>query len=261
MIEINFNGEFGWELLKSVPYAYHLHLSGVEIKTISCLDTKCLYYFSKNHEERYPFRRGMSGDYWKGNKPFVSIHRKDAPSEFWTPPPYKEIFKEKIKKEKPIFIISNKFNTEWGMKPINYISKLSIIKIINILKNKYKIYYNRPTNIISDNSKIFDLKEKDDVEKNGGILIEKEYKIYNKNFTFNEFQMALFSGCDDFISVQGGSSILSSYFGGSNMILARKGQELTSRSYSWYKKLSGCDISVFNSEDDLIDSISKKYGL
>jgi len=259
MIEINFNGEFGWELLKSVPYAYYLHVSGVPLKTISCLDTKCLYYFSENHEERHSSRIGMSGNHWMGRKPFISIHRKEPPSEFWIPPPYKTIFKQKIKKEKPIFVISNKFNKEWGANPINYISKSSIIKIVNILKNKYKIYYNRPTNIVQDNSKIFDLKEKDDVEKSGAVLMEKEYENYKQILTFNEFQMSVFSECDDFISVQGGGSILSSYFGGSNMILARRGQELTSGSYSWYEKLSGCNVSVFNSEDQMIESIRKKY--
>ena len=45
-------GEFGFELLAVVPYAYWLHRQGFLERTVGGLDTRCLYYFSKNHEER-----------------------------------------------------------------------------------------------------------------------------------------------------------------------------------------------------------------
>lgn len=255
-MEINFNGEFGWELLKAIPYAYSLYLNKVSIKTISCKDTNCLYYFSENHEERHATRSGMSGHHWSGSAPFDSIHRKNPPDkDNWTPPPYKKIFQNKIKSEKPTFIISNKYNTEWGGPPINYISKKSLVEMVSILKNKYKVYYNRSTKITSDNSKILDLNEKEEVKKAGAVLLEEEYENH-KNITFNTFQMMMFAECDKFISVQGGTSILSSYFEGTNFILSRKGQELSSGSYSWYKILSGCDVSVFKDEEEIIKKIT-----
>jgi hypothetical protein len=45
-------GEFGFELLAVVPYAYWLHREGRLERTIGGFDTRCLYYFSENHEER-----------------------------------------------------------------------------------------------------------------------------------------------------------------------------------------------------------------
>ena len=49
-------GEFGFELLAVVPYAYWLYRQGRLERTIGGVDTRCLYYFSENHEER-PVKR------------------------------------------------------------------------------------------------------------------------------------------------------------------------------------------------------------
>jgi hypothetical protein len=257
MNKTNFNGEFGWELLKAIPYAYSIHLKGLPLKTISCADTKCLYYFSKNHEERYKKRSGMSGTHWDSPLPFNTIHRRRAPEgEWWTPPPYKEVYKNTIKQEKPGVVISNKYNMEWGKPPINYISKKGIVEMVETLKSRYKVYYNRPIGIIADNSKTFDLGEKDEAKKAGAILLEEEYENQRDSMTFNQFQMAVLASCDKFVSVQGGTSILSSYFGGTNLILAKAGQELKHNSYSWYKRLSGCKVKVFREEKKIIESLA-----
>jgi hypothetical protein len=73
--------------------------------------------------------------------------------------------------------------------------------------------------------------------------------------TFNTFQMAVLAGAKLFVSVQGGTSILSSYFGGTNLILAKRGQELGCKSYSWYPHLSGCKIGVFKKEEKIVETI------
>ena len=50
-------GEFAFELLAVIPYAYWLHTQGRLDLTVSTADTRCLYYFSKHHEERPVPRR------------------------------------------------------------------------------------------------------------------------------------------------------------------------------------------------------------
>lgn len=257
MAETNFNGEFGHELLKATPYAYSLHLKGGLSKTISCKDTKCLYFFSENHEERYEKRHIQSGTKWKDPLPFGTVHRKEPPeSKHWIPPPYKEFFRNKIKQERPIVVISNKYNLEWDRPPINFIPAEILIKIVEVLKGKYKVYYNRPTQLTPDNSEIFDLKEKEVAKQAGAILLEEEYELHKEKMTFNTFQMAIFAECERFVSVQGGNSVLASYFGGTNLILAKRGQELGCNSFSWYSKLSGCKISVFGKEESLVKAAS-----
>lgn len=49
---IDFHGEFDQELRYAVPFAYWHYLNGTLAKTISYKNTKDLYFFSKNHEER-----------------------------------------------------------------------------------------------------------------------------------------------------------------------------------------------------------------
>lgn len=253
--KINFNGEFGWELLKAVPYAYSLHTRGLLLKTISCRDTRCLYYFSPDHDEMHQKRMGGSGSNWKDSLPFDSIHRSSPPDKAnWCPPPYRQHFEGRIVQDQPAIVISNKYNTEWERPPINFISRKSLIEIIVVLKDRYKVYYNRPTSIVGDNSPILNLGEKDEVREAGATLVEEEYQNYKSQMTFNEFQMCLMAGCDKFISVQGGTSILSSYFGGENLILSKAGAELKCKSYSWYPLLSGCNVRVFREDVKLVEA-------
>lgn len=255
MKETNFNGEFGWELLKAVPYAHSLHIKGIPFKTISCRDTRCLYYFSPDHEERHQRREMMSGSHWYDPMPFGSIHRGKPPDRnHWSPPPYKEFYRDRLPQEKPAVVISNKYNVEWDGPPINFISRECLVKLVETLGARYRVYYNRPTSIVEDNSPNLDLGEKETVRAAGATLVEDEHQRRGAGMTFNEFQMCLLAGCERFISVQGGTSILSSYFGGTNLILTKRGPELEWGSYSWYPLLSGCDVRVLGDEEGLVEA-------
>ena len=56
--------------------------------------------------------------------------------------------------DKPLLVISNKFQTEWGQNPVNYINLSSLSKIFELCKDKFQIVYNRPssTDITNDAS-------------------------------------------------------------------------------------------------------------
>ena len=62
---------------------------------------------------------------------------------------------------------------------------------------------------------------------------------------YNTTQMKVMANCDYFISVCGGNSILSSYFGGTMMSYIHKGKELRPNYFgenSYFRKLSNAKI-------------------
>ena len=261
-METNYNGEFGFELQLVIPYAYYLHKNNLLKKTTSSLMTKELYYFSKNHEEKYK-KRCHNPNLKTPNK---TPHVKELNYDKYTPPPYKSIYKnDYFVYDKPILIIHNKFNSEWGVRPINFINEKTLNEIFKLYNNKYTIIYLRPgnKNIVTDNSKEFNLNENPLLEQyniiNGNKLYEESKEKYNIN-NFNHFQLLIHANCNHFISVQGGNAVLASYFGGKNVIFAKRGQELGSCSYEGhYKKYSNCKISHSNNYADFIKLIKKNF--
>src|SRR5210317_2226088 len=94
MKEVVFKGEFGYELILSVPYAYYLHINNQLSSTRSVKDTRCFYYFSKNHIEdsniRNPHYRHVQGS------SFYELHTASPDFSKWVAPPYKEIYENNI---------------------------------------------------------------------------------------------------------------------------------------------------------------------
>ena len=129
--------EFGYELLSSVPYAYNLHLKGELGETISAFDTSCLYFFSPKHTETNCQRSWDNmGKLWKDNFPNIKIHRPQLDWDLFTPPPFKEFYKDKsIKFEKEVIVIFNRYNKEWNEPPINYLDLKTLDILFNMLSN------------------------------------------------------------------------------------------------------------------------------
>ena len=70
----------------------------------------------------------------------------------------------------------------------------------------------------------------------------------------------LHSNCEHFISVQGGNCVLASYFGGTNIIFARAGAELSCNAYNGhYKRYSNCNVLHHNNYKDLLTCIKSNY--
>ena len=91
-------GEFAFELLAVVPYAYWLHRQGRLEHTVSTPDTRCLYWFSPRHEERpsrgatcdhrVPDRRGGLAALRPSPR---SPNARHGP---WIPPPYRDVYRD-----------------------------------------------------------------------------------------------------------------------------------------------------------------------
>lgn len=271
--------EFTLELYGAIPYAYWLYKHDMLKKTISCKDTKCFYYFSPNHKEKYDKR------WWdypatekeKGWSQYQNINIEGIVFDRqWLLPPYKEVYSglEDFNFNKPLLVITNKCNSEWGHVPIHYFSAETLAILFENLKDKYQIIYNRPfRTIIMDNSSIFFLPREDETLEAYPEVVTTDqlYQEWKYKYTFNHLQLKLYANCNKFISVVGGAAALCTLFGGTIIVQVRYGELHNTNAYrTWMPKISGSNIipvedlwdkRINNQPNDfkLIDKVMEKY--
>ena len=261
---IEYHGEFQQELTFVLPFAYWHFLNGTLRKTISCDDTKELYFFSDNHEELHEKRDWLNN---AKNFEFPNMtHSISFSYKKWTPVPLKQHYKNDLLIfEKPILVIANKFNIEWENDPINFINVSALDRVIRLYKHKYQIIYNRPlsTQIVSDGSDILDLEEygwlrnnHPDVILMNDLYIKHQLAVNN----FNHLQLMVYANCSRFISVHGGTAALASYFGGVNIIFSKSGLEhLFNEFATIFPALSGATILHAKNENEIFKYLEEYY--
>jgi hypothetical protein len=235
--------------------------------TLGAKDTEDLYYFSPRHYECFSNRMFLP----LRGYPIEDIHVADLDLSQWIAPPYKEIYKNShFVWDKEIVVLFNKYNSEWNGPPITFLDKEILGELIFSLENRFQVVYVRPTakEILDDTSMNYDLNEYAYIREKfpNTILIQDLHRRYPE-LTYNALQMRLFSNCDSFVSVQGGAAILCSYFGGTNVIYARKGPtrsrtaaELEVDAYNrWYHEFSGCRIVHADDYESLLRSVEEQF--
>src|SRR5579871_237708 len=248
-------GEFAFELLAVVPYAYWLHRNGRLRLTQSTADTKCLYYFSPRHQELSGQRSYVPvTEYPNG---ITSIRRFDAhafPERLdttqWIPPPYKLTYRNTtFRWSKELCIVCNKFTREPSLlfhRAVNFISVPDLLKLLQMLTPRYQVVYvrPRPSDIINDHQAIRPFGDFEAIQSRfPDVVTIQQLHASHPEFTFNELQMRVFANCERFISVLGGSSYLASYFGGTNIVYAREGWEVRCNAYAnWFHLFSGAQV-------------------
>ena len=267
-VHVKFTGEFGYELLAVLPYAYFHFLQGSLRSSESCGDPSVakLYYFSPHHTHnescvRDDFQNLIKEFGWRSG-----LHGSPIPAT-WYPPPYASHFREvgkvwhTLPGNEPLVIISNKFSNEWDSGPINFIDIKSLKNLLAVfLHGGYHVVYNRPGKdlqedawqsvdnstmkiVLEDYQVIKKLQQR--VEYKGKLVLMQDIHRANSQFSFNEVQWRMMARSKCFISVQGGNSILASYFGGKNIIFARRGFELDNRSFKRiYPSLASTEIHI-----------------
>jgi len=252
--------EFGYELLSALPYAYYLHMQGELDGTISSFDTSPLYYFSPDHTEE---DTGRSWDNMEAalhsGVPNVAIHNPYFDFSKFKVPPYKYHYKNtKYKWDKPTVVICNRINEEWGKPPINYFNIRCLRDMFDLLKDKYTIVYIN----IKGREEYYDNIEPVNI---GDFELLKQYpEVINihdfKDESFNTIQLKIFANCEHFITMNGGHSILASYFGGKNIIYSKQCKELQVGSFwRWYPKIGGSDIYYSDNYEGLLQTIKQVY--
>jgi hypothetical protein len=247
----NYNIEFGYELIGIVPYAYWLHGERALTKTISNKDTGCIYYFSPDHEIRDERRHSRMWGRVREAYDNGYVHKKVLDTSRWVPPPYRQHYKNSdFSFKKPPLIVCNKYNAEWKKPPVNYLDLDSLRWIFENFSDKYHIIYNRfrPEMGYDDTVDTMDLGEWGLVSDYGITTIQD---LKTEEVSYNLLQLKLYTHCVRFITVQGGTSVLASYFGGDNIIFAKSGMEVKRGTYSWYHLLGGSKIHHADSYDAL----------
>jgi hypothetical protein len=246
-------GELTWILMQHVPKAYALHLSGQLTETRCWNGSRPFFYFSKNHNElsskvTYLDSANIYEPTWK------------CPG---VPPNYKEFFKNYITTDfaLPPMIINNKFIEEWNKPPVNYIDVPVLEKLIDILQNKYTIIYIRAhtneSGYFNDNQPSHAFRDYDMIRATFPNVVCFNDVLTKSTNSYNELQLMMHSICDKFISIAGGNAVISSYFGGENLIyrstVARSDGRKIWHSDSHLEQLSGCKIFGYNDPEELIN--------
>jgi len=253
--ELSFQGEFAPELQFALPFAYWHHKNGTLKSTRSSKYTREMYFFSENHQEVFQTRTN-DGNY-NFEMPRI-LYSQNYDMDKWLPVPLKAQYKnDAYVYEKPILIIANRYNMEWDGPPVSFYSVELLAYMLDRLKDKYTIIYNRPRpqNITMDNSDIYDMDEFGWLQKEYPEVILME-DLFTENKAgarnFNHLQMMVYANASKFISIHGGTAALASYFEGTNLVLSKKGPEHHFKCFEkLYPKFSGATILHAKTDEEV----------
>ena len=185
----------------------------------------------------------------------------------WAPPPYVNHYKNiNFNQYKPYIFISNHYNIEHGHPPIGYFEIGVLYEIFNYLTEKgYSVIYKRPmntefpldqnehnsltqgfTDITAEVEGIGMITDYQLTEYYDNVIllddIIKQEKTESDINLYNEIQLKLFAQADGFISISGGSTLLTSYFEKPNISYFTTHTECSRPGYfgedNYYRKLS-----------------------
>jgi len=298
---IRANPEFASELVCIIPYVYWLHTQGKLEKVVTSKDMKPFYYFCDKVEEYFDMRTLDNRNSGLEDTPNEWVHHnaesvtgKDY-SELteqqqndvngvldyseWIPPPYTEKYKtDEFKFEKPVIVVNNNYNIEYG-KPITESLRFFDIKTLYdifsyLTENGYTVVYKRPDNteFTLDQNEMSTLDSKLTLTADvAGVGIISDYdlceyfdgNVINMNkmkkdypqYDYNEFQLKLFSSAEGFVTTNGGGGILCSYFKKPVVMYIPHGKELranyVTNKDSYLNKLSENNIHPILDEGNL----------
>ena len=298
---IRANPEFASELVCIIPYVYWLHTQGKLEKVVTSKDMKPFYYFCDKVEEYFDMRTLDNRNSGLEDTPNEWVHHnaesvtgKDY-SELteqqqndvngvldyseWIPPPYTEKYKtDEFKFEKPVIVVNNNYNIEYG-KPITESLRFFDIKTLYdifsyLTENGYTVVYKRPDNteFTLDQNEMSTLDSKLSLTADvAGVGIISDYdlceyfdgNVINMNkmkkdypqYDYNEFQLKLFSSAEGFVTTNGGGGILCSYFKKPVVMYIPHGKELrtnyVTNKDSYLNKLSENNIHPILDEGNL----------
>ncbi|CAI5487334.1 unnamed protein product, partial [Closterium sp. Naga37s-1] len=272
-VDIFFQGEFGYELIAVLPFAYWHHLNGSLRSTTSCgrHSLASLYYFSPNHTDDATCHRSDMKDNVAAYGFPGGIHYSRIPPA-WQPPPLAHYFRKlppvwpEIPKGSRLVVIGNKYEREWGHSPVNFIDLPTLLGIVGAyLEAGFYVLYNNPgmslesdhRQVIKDGTDLGDYEAlQERFGENSRLQIMQNLQKRWPDLGFNDVQFRMLARSVCFVSVQGGGSIVESYFGGKNIIYFSEGQEVKGGAYERiYPQLSGAKVKVVTSYEGLVKKV------
>lgn len=255
MIVNSQNPEFTYELISTIPYAYWLHKQGSLTGTLSAYGSEALYYFSPDHEIN-PLPRSWY-NVAKMTTPNKDIHKRKLDTRQFEPPPYKEIYANDIYDFD--IVVYNRYNNEWpGVpelnRPINYFTPQHLDRIFNRHQGAKICYIDvYGFSALDDNAPAM-MTPGPDVNYDPHMHVTGIWQLCDNAKDFNRIQMQVMANAKVFYTLNGGGSILASYFGGVNYIHYKptfvKGRnrwypkEHETGDFGYYHLFGGSEISV-----------------
>lgn len=274
-----YTGEYGTEFTTFIPYIYYLKANNLfDGKVLTYAGMRCYYFFLQDNEIDYkPDQRIFVPSHDRVFVPQHIRHDDDYiisltnPPEY-LPPPY-HIFFKTIPLDitnKPIVLIFNKYNSEWGgsSPPCNYFD-LHELSMLAYVFQEYDIFYFRSSNTVrSDyandhdekNGTIYDYADKEFLRKNYPyITIFEDLLNMNPGIDYNTAKGVLLSRAALSISTLTGTTHFAYYFD-TKHILYRKMAPHPFKTPTYYRNLhkllsrtdKNTNISYVTSQEELL---------
>ena len=274
--------EFGYELQGIVPWHFALCKNkGLSLRTYSSAGMEPYYFWSPLHHSVANQTHGVghlpSGNPLNRAMPHLPLTAFPNATE-WRMPNFKAEFSNQLfvfNNDRKTVMISNKFNTEWGKDPVNFFNVEVLTALFQVyLEKGYNIIYKRPVNneLLNDNDQQSSvLKDRELIRSrfSGQVLrysdvidrIQKSMDSHPTRSWMNIIQLQLMANVDEFVSVQGGNSVLSSLFCREHFILHHKGQEYGTGDYSFYPRLNSnneCILRVYTKATVMLRDLRRR---
>jgi hypothetical protein len=260
---LEFNGEFGSELVCFLPFIYWLHsiggMNGRKILTYAGM--RPFYYFlsPEQYTEKLDGRRHYRAYDRSPFTPNVDEHvafRK--PFEFY--PDYRSVYRNTIfRMDRPTLVIHNKYNDEWGRGPVNHIGPELLHSLLSELRRHFFVVYIRhgisttPSDFSEDHNTVGEFDDRSVVSSYDDVLIFDDLARRFKGGTkYNLLKNLLYASTHHFICAQGGATYHCAMFSGSCILVNHKDGLETKFAYAHglYRHLSNpCPIMLIARND------------
>lgn len=244
---IEYTGEYGSELGIFVPFVHFLKKNNMlqGVKVISYSGMRPYYFFldDNEYEEKNQPRFWVHPD----GRWFIPQQLRNDDEVFsnggsvqgFLPPDYVSQFGGKMRSTQPLLLVQNKFNSEWGGPPINFMDIDELRYIFTELQDVYQIVYMR-TNQFRGPGYSHDHNELDSFKIEDKEMIKSEFPkvalieellTQNPNVDFNVFKCMLQADARATISTIGGFNFFDAYFPSKHLIYKKDAPERYVKSF------------------------------
>jgi len=151
-------------------------------------------------------------------------------------PDYRSLFANDLfDTEKPVLMLHNKYCTEWGGPPVNFIPVELLAEALATLTDRFQIFYSRPGIAPGRNDYSADHQPDHDLQERSVLASFPETQIFedlaadlSPTYTYNQLKLMLYAVTHFHVTTQGGNAHLAALFSGSTILIYhRAGRELS----------------------------------
>ncbi len=244
---ITYTGEFGAEITTFIPFIFWLKAEGLMRgrRVVTFAGMRPYYYFLDDDEyAEKPEARiytPVARRTWPTNSTYTAVRQA-----WHVCPDYRARYAgEGLKFSRPVLFVQNKFATEQGKGPINYLHLIALDRLFAAHSRTFDIVYSRPrtlpreTGYVEDADIACDYPDLAVVRRHPHVL-DLETWCVRQMADYNLVKLQMLAKSHVFVAVQGGGSHLLACFGESLMLMLdyRSGEFPHSYSLGAYKYLS-----------------------